>query len=457
MALAPVPKCINGFDVLEKLGSGSYATVYKGLGRNVSTGIRRSVAIKCVSRKLSKANLERVINEISVLKTMSHRHIVQFVDLGWDANHIYIIMEFCSGGDLASLIRQNKVLSEPVSRKFFQQLASAIQYMWERNVVHLDLKPQNLLITNRADPSVKVADFGLCVTLLEDQCANLLCGSLLYMAPEVFNRKKYDAKADLWSAGTILFECLFGRAPFASATVDEIKVHLRSMDPIQVPNYPVLSDQCYDLLKRLLIRDPYDRISFEEFFVHKFVDLSPISPEKALAAWDNLLSKADLMQRDGNIQGALESLSTAKTGFQSYYKTCDGAYQREYARGRLEWIAHKEKRLAMSPPEQSLQHDSSYDYEDSPPSSLSANAVEEWGDTPQIAAAYVVVRSAQKLERDGCYQEALTKYTLAIESCLKVLEVEPASDRKKHLRQRVEGWLSAAENMKPSRSTSVVL
>ncbi|TKR63618.1 hypothetical protein L596_027427 [Steinernema carpocapsae] len=463
MALPSIPKCINGFDVLEKLGNGSYATVYKGLGRDVSSGIRKSVAIKCVSRKLSKANLERVINEISVLKTLSHRHIVQFVDLSWDAHHIYIIMEYCSGGDLASLIRQNKVLSEPVARRFFQQLASAIQYMWERNVVHLDLKPQNLLITNRADPSIKVADFGLCLTLLEDECANLLCGSLLYMAPEVFNRKTYGAKADLWSAGIILYECVFGRAPFSGGEVDDIKRNLRALDPIQIPTYPIVSDTCSDILKRLLIRDPHQRIGFEEFFVHKFVGLSPVSPEKALAEADKLIAKADLMEREGNTTEALEALSTAKTSFLSYFRTCEGAHQREYARGKLEIIARKEKifrsrtqssRSASQEP-QSLSQEFSYDCEDSPPSSLTQNAVEEWADTPQIAAAFLVIRSAQKLERDGHTEEALRKYTLAIESCLKVLESEPANDRKKLLRQRVVSWLSAAENLKKqSRSVA---
>lgn len=141
----------------------------------VQVGPREIVAVKCVLKKsLNKISTENLLTEIELLKTLKHEHIVQLKDFEWDKHYIYLIMEFCNGGDLSTFLKLKKALHENLVRKFLQQIgnlcdltydssliflfaASALKYMHEKNVAHLDLKPQNILMTSRTSPRLKIA------------------------------------------------------------------------------------------------------------------------------------------------------------------------------------------------------------------------------------------------------------------------------------------------------------
>ncbi|VDN08977.1 unnamed protein product [Dibothriocephalus latus] len=146
-----------------------------------------------------------------------------------------------------------------------------------RNIVHMDIKPQNILLTSSSPPILKLTDFGFAQSLKDTVKMGEVRGSLLYMAPEIYCYGIYDKSCDLWSVGVILFECLFGRAPFASATVDELKAKLIDKSPVEIPLSPPISEDCRNLLSRLLKRDPGQRIHHEQFFNHPFIDL-PYAP-----------------------------------------------------------------------------------------------------------------------------------------------------------------------------------
>ncbi|XP_038639985.1 serine/threonine-protein kinase ULK3 [Scyliorhinus canicula] len=271
MASGCAPPKLEEFILTEKLGSGTYATVYKAY-RKVNS--REVVAIKCVSKKsLNKASVENLLTEIEILKTVRHPHIVQLKDFQWDNVNIYLIMEFCAGGDLSRFIRSRRKLPERVVRRFLQQLASALQYLHQRNISHLDLKPQNVLLSSFSTPHLKLADFGFAQHMSPWDEKHVLRGSPLYMAPEMVCRQQYDARADLWSVGVILYEALFGRPPFASKSFMELEEKIRSNRAIELPPGARVSGDCRDLLVRLLERDPERRIIFEEFFTHPLVDL----------------------------------------------------------------------------------------------------------------------------------------------------------------------------------------
>lgn len=115
------------------------------------------VAIKVIKRnKLSKSAEDAVVTEIGVMKKFKHKHIVQMIDFIWDSKNIYIILEYCDGGDLSTFIKKRSKLSEKVCRKFMQQLALALQFLRSHNVSHLDLKPQNLLLMKLPQLILKV-------------------------------------------------------------------------------------------------------------------------------------------------------------------------------------------------------------------------------------------------------------------------------------------------------------
>ncbi|PVD19971.1 hypothetical protein C0Q70_20465 [Pomacea canaliculata] len=262
-----VPNLAN-YILTEKLGSGSYATVYKAYKK---TGIREVVAIKCVLKSsLNKASTENLLTEIELLKNLKHEHIVELKDFIWDSKYIYLVMEYCSGGDLSHFIKSKRALPERIVRKFLQQI-----------------------------------DFGFAKPMLEGDQMDVMRGSPLYMAPEIICRKSYDARVDLWSIGVILYECLFGRAPFASRSFKELGEKIWDSKPVELPPGVEVSDDCRDLLLKLLQRNPEDRISFEEFFNHPFVDLLHAPSPYCLRNAKDIVSQAVKKDTEGDYKNAV--------------------------------------------------------------------------------------------------------------------------------------------------------
>ena len=136
-----------------------------------------------------------------------------------------------------------------------------------------DLKPQNLLLSDNTPHAVlKIADFGFARHLQQQELADTLCGSPLYMAPEILQSHKYDAKADLWSVGTILYELVVSKPPFNGINHVELLRNIERREA-KVPDQIAkgLSPACIDLIYGLLKRIPVQRMSFEEFFAHPFL------------------------------------------------------------------------------------------------------------------------------------------------------------------------------------------
>ncbi|KAM3581837.1 Serine/threonine-protein kinase [Umbelopsis sp. WA50703] len=304
---------VGDYLVSSKIGQGSFATVYKAVHKTN----RRPVAIKSVlKQKLTRKLFENLESEISILKAIRHDHIVGLIDIQKTDTHIHLVMEYCSLGDLSQYIKRKKGkhvsrgpaggLSEDIVRHFLKQLASALQFLRSQNLVHRDIKPQNLLLVPAGDnesndgaigftnlPRLKVADFGFARFLPSSSLADTLCGSPLYMGPEILSYKKYDAKADLWSVGAVVFEMITGKPPFrASNHVELLKIIEENNDRIvfpderashsrpsslgdgkaeSTPSGPIISDELKDLIRHLLKKNPVERISFEEFFVHPAV------------------------------------------------------------------------------------------------------------------------------------------------------------------------------------------
>ncbi|XP_054551414.1 serine/threonine-protein kinase ULK1 isoform X3 [Talpa occidentalis] len=197
------------------------------------------------------------------------------------ANSVYLVMEYCNGGDLADYLHAMRTLSEDTIRLFLQQIAGAMRVLHSKGIIHRDLKPQNILLSNpggrRANPNnirVKIADFGFARYLHSNMMAATLCGSPMYMAPEVIMSQHYDGKADLWSLGTIVYQCLTGKAPFQASSPQDLRLFYEKNKTL-VPIIPrETSAPLRQLLLALLQRNPRDRMGFDEFFQHPFLDAS---------------------------------------------------------------------------------------------------------------------------------------------------------------------------------------
>ncbi|KAL6783901.1 ATG1 [Auxenochlorella protothecoides x Auxenochlorella symbiontica] len=264
------PRLVGDWEVGAHVGSGSFAIVWRG--RHRLTG--QDAAIKEINLSRLNAKLRSSLeSEVTILRRIKHANIVRLLDVIETRSRLYLVMEFCAGGDLSQFLRHGRVLPEATARHFLRQLAAGLREMWAHHLVHRDLKPQNLLLSRSSpEADLRIADFGFARNLQPQGLAETLCGSPLYMAPEILGSHKYDAKADLWSVGAILFEMVGGRPPFTGANQLQL---LRSIQraPARLPEgaAAALSAPCRALIAALLRPNPVERISFEEFFRHPFL------------------------------------------------------------------------------------------------------------------------------------------------------------------------------------------
>lgn len=252
------------------IGAGSFAIVWRA--RHVDTGAEAAVKEINLSKLNSKLR-QSLESEVSILKRVRHENIVTLLEVVEEEGRLFLVMEYCAGGDLAHFLRRVKRVPEAVARHFMRQLAAGLREMWAHHLVHRDLKPQNLLLSVAApSATLKIADFGFARNLQPQGLAETLCGSPLYMAPEILHFHKYDAKADLWSIGAILFELVVGRPPFTGANQFQL-LRCIERNEARVPEgiSAQLSPPCRHLIHCLLRRNPVERLSFEEFFRHPFV------------------------------------------------------------------------------------------------------------------------------------------------------------------------------------------
>ena len=310
---------IGDFRRGKEIGKGSFANVYLAQHRKKKS----YAAVKVVQMsKLSPRLKQNLESEIALLKNMKHPHIVALFTTIERPLFFYLVMEYCPLSDLSQFLKKRHSLSnypetkeifkrypnppsggfnEVLSRHFIKQITSALQYLREGNLIHRDIKPQNLLLNPAPSfmakqrpedvplaasehslvspvgvqslPMLKVADFGFARHLPSTSMAETLCGSPLYMAPEILRYEKYDARADLWSAGTVLYEMVVGKPPFRAQNHVELlhKIN-KANDVIMFDNKNMtISRQMKDLIRKLLIRSPLERISYDDLFAHPLI------------------------------------------------------------------------------------------------------------------------------------------------------------------------------------------
>ncbi|KAL6520950.1 hypothetical protein OROGR_017519 [Orobanche gracilis] len=264
----------------KQIGAGSFSTVWHARHRVHGT----EVAIKeIVTSRLNPKLQESLKSEIFILKRINHPNIIRLHDMIEEPGKIYIVLEYCKGGDLSIYIQQRQGrIPEETAKHFMQQLdsfynlndaAEGLKVLRENNLIHRDLKPQNLLLSTDGGNSVlKIADFGFARSLQPRGLAETLCGSPLYMAPEIMQLQKYDAKADLWSVGAILFQLVTGKTPFTGNNQIELLQNIIKSTELQFPPKAIdLNPHCMDLCRKLLRRNPVERLTFEEFFNHPYL------------------------------------------------------------------------------------------------------------------------------------------------------------------------------------------
>nr|XP_050844638.1 maternal embryonic leucine zipper kinase-like isoform X2 [Vespula vulgaris] len=266
---------LKGLYELEKtIGSGGFAKVK--LGIHVATG--EKVAIKIMDKTALGDDLPRVKLEVEALKTLLHQHICKLYQVIETDTYYFMVIEYCSGGELFDHIVERNRLTESESRKFFRQIVSAVAYLHSLGYAHRDLKPENVLLDK--DENLKLIDFGLCAKPKSGMQSHLYtsCGSPTYAAPELILGKKYlGSEVDIWSMGVILYALLCGFLPFDDNSIENLYKKILS-GKYDEPGW--LSSSSKRLIRAMLQRDPKKRITIQELCNHPWITsgfLNPIS------------------------------------------------------------------------------------------------------------------------------------------------------------------------------------
>ena len=265
------------YEILSKLGSGSFGSVY--LARNKYTN--EKVALKQI--KKSSANLlsdGEITDEIEILKNLDHPDIVRIIESFNTKNSYILITEYCEGGELFDQVKNQ--LSETQIAVIFKQVLSGLAYLHSNNIVHRDLKLENILIheieksktTGEDLFNIKIIDFGTARIFDKKRNPQSIVGSSYYIAPEVL-RQKYNKECDLWSVGVILYMFIVGHAPFDGCDDDEITTNLqRGIYRKNDRRWIKASKEVKDLIQKLLTYRPSQRLSAIQALNHPWFKIT---------------------------------------------------------------------------------------------------------------------------------------------------------------------------------------
>ncbi|XP_035883779.1 serine/threonine-protein kinase ULK3 isoform X2 [Phyllostomus discolor] len=429
------PPRLDGFILTERLGSGTYATVYKAYAKKDT---REVVAIKCVAKKsLNKASVENLLTEIEILKGIRHPHIVQLKDFQWDSDNIYLIMEFCAGGDLSRFIHTRRILPEKVARVFMQQLASALHFLHEQNISHLDLKPQNILLSSLEKPHLKLAGTSASHSTCPHGMRSMCSVALLSTWP--LRWCVSGSMMPVWTSGPWGSSCT---PPFASRSFTELEEKIRSNRVIELPLRPPLSRDCRDLLQRLLERDPGRRISFQDFFAHPWVDLEHMPSGESLARATSLVVQAVKKDQEGDATAALSLYCKALDFFVPALHYEVDAQRKDAIKAKVQqYVSRAEelKAIVSSSNRALLRQGAS-----------ARDLLREMArDRPRLLAALEVASAAMaKEEEGGGEQDALDLYQHSLGELLLLLAGEPPGRRRELLHTEVQNLMARAEYLK---------
>lgn len=267
---------LSDFDVLELIGSGSFGSCYKVRNRHThEVLVWKVIDYGC----LSEEKKQLLVTEVSLLRDLRHPHIVRYFDriVCKQTKQLYILIEYCPGGDLATVIktcvRNNTFVEERFVWRVLYQLISALQtcHSWVSSTVilHRDIKPANVFLDNGGN--VKLGDFGLACKLDADQpgCLETMVGTPFYMSPEVLKGEMYDSKSDVWSLGCLVYELCARKPPFHGQNIAELasKVSKGRYERIP-PNY---SESLQKVLSGLLQVNQDQRPSIFDLICHPVI------------------------------------------------------------------------------------------------------------------------------------------------------------------------------------------
>lgn len=251
------------------IGKGSYSKVYKGYHKVTKLEIAMK---KIVFNTLNDNVKDKVISEINILQKMDHLHIIKLYEYKFEGNYIILITEYCKDKDLEVWIHKEKNIDE--IKNVIEQIVTGIEYMHNNHILHRDIKSQNILLH---DNIIKICDFGFSTMIKENnQMFNTVCGTPLFMSPELLFLKPYTIKSEIWALGILFYMILYKSHPFGKlSSINEYRLKINN--PILFEEIEGLND-FIEIVKKMLSLKESERPSITN--IKKLLNKEPIEEEE---------------------------------------------------------------------------------------------------------------------------------------------------------------------------------
>lgn len=254
-ATSPAISQIGNYRVIDEIGEGAFGKVY--LANHILLNV--NVVLKC-----GLIDDPNIVREIYYHKQLKHKNIVKLYEIIKTETHLWMALEYCEGNELFYYIYEQRKLDIETTRKLFNQILASIKYVHSLNLAHRDLKLENILLADKERTIVKLTDFGFVREFnpYKRQFLSTVCGTTVYMAPELLKNEKYSGfLIDIWSLGVILFTMLYGEMPFDEDDDLQTKFKIVHDEPIYRDTIP---PEAIALLKKMLCKDPRNRPTLTE-------------------------------------------------------------------------------------------------------------------------------------------------------------------------------------------------
>ena len=282
---------------IEKIDCGAFGTVLHVFDKKLD----KNIAVKVISKiKRSPSYINKVKEEISELKKLNHPNIVKFYGFLEANNQLLVKMEFIKHGTLKNWMKNKEKISEEEASIILKNILSAIEYLHSKQICHRDLKPENIMLSRENDlNSIKIVDFGLSTQNLNKLINNDYCGTYIYMAPELIEKKLYFISVDIWSIGILMFMLLNkGKHPFYNKG-DKREVVANKIKNGKLNFYEKITPLARHLILKLLEPNPSWRYTASQAIKHPWItrnfdDIPPMTFNELLIKSNNKKIMMDL-------------------------------------------------------------------------------------------------------------------------------------------------------------------
>ncbi|CAL1267728.1 unnamed protein product [Larinioides sclopetarius] len=280
------------FDIICKLGEGSYGSVYKALHKESG----QVLAIKQVP---VDTDLQEIIKEISIMQQCDSLFVVKYYGSYFKGTDLWIVMEYCGGGSVSDIMRlRKKTLTEDEIATVLNDILKGLEYLHYRRKIHRDIKAGNILLNNEGH--AKLADFGVAGQLTDTMAKrNTVIGTPYWMAPEVIQEIGYDCVADIWSLGITALEIAEGKPPYGDIHPMRAIFMIPAKPPPSFRQPDLWSTEFIDFVSRCLVKNPDERATATELLQHEFIkNAKPVTILQQMIAEAKEIQESEVYHRD---------------------------------------------------------------------------------------------------------------------------------------------------------------